>query len=407
MKRLMGLAILMLSGVLHQEATAQHTAFSQSGAAEIDRFLGETVQRGRIPAVEAIVVDKEDVLFHGAYRQRNAGKNNDLKKGDLFDIASMTKPITSVAVMMLYEDGKLDLDDPVSMSVPSFKDLEVIESINEADASYTTKPPQNPVLIRHLLSHTSGMGYPSMNEPLYRLAERWGETGFSYDYMRFPLLHEPGGGWSYGISARVSGALVEKLTGQSLDEFFASRIFAPLGMHDTFYEIPEDRLDRRVSVHTNQDGVWVAQPVPQEQEPMVIGDAALISTAGDYANFLQMLLNGGTLRGTRILNETSVEMMTRNQIGKLVVREVLNGFPAGAGRDKFGLGFQIATSVPEAGYSRPAGSYSWAGSYNTFFWVDPDRELAAVLLMQYSPFYDETAQMVYQGFERRVYENLR
>ena len=405
MKHLMNLTLWVLLGFLPQNTLAQHVSLSQSGAEEIARFLSEAIQQGEIPAVEAIVVNKDTVLYHEVFGKRNAGRNLELQKGDLFDVASMTKPVTAAAVMMLYDEGKLDLDEPVSRYLPASEDLEVMTSFNEEDTTYTSTPPTNPITIRHLLSHTSGMGYPFLHEPLQRLAEKLGDAGFLYDYMQFPLLYEPGAGWSYGISSRVLGTLVEKVSGQSLDAFFERRIFAPLGMDNTFYDIPEDKLDRRVTVQVRENGVWVKQPLPENPEPLTIGDAALISTGRDYARFLQMLLNEGALDGTRILSERSVELMTQNQIGDVVVQELFNEFPAGAGRDKFGLGFQIATSVPESS-SRAVGSYSWAGSNNTFFWVDPEREVAAVLLMQYLPFHDETAQRMYEGFERRVYDSL-
>jgi len=409
MKRLIILAILMLLGIPSQEAVAQHVTLSQRGAAEIDRFLGEAVQRGRVPAVEAIVVSKDALLYHEVFGKRNAGDNIDLQKGDLFDMASMTKPVTAVAAMALYDDGKLDLDDPVSKYLPGFEDLEVMTAFNGKDTTYTSRPPKTPITIRHLLSHTSGMGYPWFYKPLRMLYEKQGGTGFQYvyDYMQLPLLYEPGTGWSYGISYQALGTLVETVSGQGLDAFFVRRIFTPLGMQNTFYEIPEDKLDRRVTLQVRENGNWVEQPLPEEQEPLIIGDATLISTGGDYARFLQMLLNGGTLDGTRILSEHSVKLMTQNQIGELVVRELFNDFPAGAGRDKFGFGFKIAAAVPESRTSRSVGSYSWAGSNNTFFWVDPEREMAAVLLMQYLPFHDEAAQTMYEGFERRVYESLR
>lgn len=405
MESLMSLTLWVLLGFLPQNTLAQHVTLSPSGVAEINRFLSDAIQQGEIPAVEAIVVSKDTVLYHEVFGKRNAGRNLELQRGDLFDVASMTKPVTAAAVMMLYDEGKLDLDDPVSRYLTAFEDLEVMTSFNEEDTTYTSTLPMNPITIRHLLTHTSGMGYPFLHEPLQRLAEKLGDVGFLYDYMRFPLLYEPGAGWSYGISSRVLGALVEKVSGQRLDEFFARRIFSPLGMHDTFYEIPEEKLDRRVTVQVRENGVWVEQPLPEQHEPPIIGDAALMSTGGDYARFLRMLLNGGTLDGTRILSERSVELMTRNQIGELVVQELFNDFPVGAGRDKFGFGFQIASSVPESN-SRAAGSYSWAGSNNTFFWVDPEREIAVVLLMQYLPFHDETVQIVYAGFEQRVYDSL-
>lgn len=417
MKRLLFLSLFLVAtpgpAALSQEAAlpteaalSQEAALSPDGVVELDRFLGGVVDEGKVPAVEAMVVDREGVLYHGAFGRRNAAEGLELEKGGLFDMASMAKPVTSVAVMLLVEQEEVALDDPASGYVPALGQVEVMASFDPEATAYTSRPPRAPVTIRHLLTHTSGFGYPWLQEPLQRLAAKLGEPD-TYDYTRLPLLHDPGEAWNYGIGTRVLGTLIENVSGQRVDEFLEARLFAPLGMHDSFYRIPAEKLDRRVTLHVREEGGLVEQPLPETQEPLVVGDASLMSTAGDYGRFLRMLLNGGTLDGTRILSEASVRAMTRNQIGELTVQEVLNGFPVEQGRDKFGFGFQIATAKPGDAPGRSAGSYTWAGAYNTFFWVDPARGIGAVLLMQTWPFHDETARAVYAGFERRVYESLR
>lgn len=408
MTRLFTATLLISIALSSHIATAQQATLSKKSTSELHRLLSEFVRQGQIPAVEAVIVGKDSVLYRGMFGKRNAGEDIDLQGGDLFDVASMTKPVTAVAAMILHDEGKLDLNDPVAKYFPAFEHLEVITSFDRSDTTYVSTAPKNPLTIHHLLTHTSGMGYPYFYEPLQMLWDKWqfGEFQFVYDYMKFPLLYEPGMDWSYGISAQVLGSVIEEVSGQRLDEFFQGRIFAPLRMNNTFFKIPEDKLDRRVTVQVRDDGKWIEQPLVDGQEPLIIGDATLVSTAMDYARFLQMLLNGGTLAGKKILSNHSVDLMTRNQIGNVVVHELFNGFPKGAGRDKFGYGFRISTPDSNSLQHRSAGSYSWAGSNNTFFWVDPKREFAAVLFMHFLPFHQTNALMVYEDFERQVYAGL-
>lgn len=386
---------------------AQKVVLTAEGVREIDQLFEQAIQKSEVPAVEAIVVSKNEVLYHSAFGKRNAGNDIDLQIGDLFDVASMTKPFTSAAAMNLIEKGTIELDDPVTRYLPEIRKLRVLNSFNETDTTFTSSPPDNPILIRHLLSQTSGMGYPWFYEPLQLLYQKQGGSGFTfiYDYLSLPLLYEPGSGWSYGISAQVLGTIIETISGMDLDSFFEEHIFIPLGMRNTFYRVPIEKLDRRVTLQIRDENGWTEQSLPDKPEVLIIGDATVISTGADYARFIQMLLNGGTLEGNRILSENAVNLMTQNQIGELYVKELFNGFPAGAGRDKFGFGFRITTDQIDP-CLRSSDSYSWAGSNNTFFWVDPVREIGAVLLMHYLPFNDKTAQRLLNEFERRVYDNL-
>ena len=276
--------------------------------------------------------------------------------------------------------------------------------------TYTTKPAEQEITIRHLLAHTSGFGYGFSNHTLNMLTQKTGQ-----DSSELPLLHEPGSRWTYGRSTRVLGELVEELTGQPFQDFFQARIFDLLGMDDTFYRVPEEKYDRFVTSHQREDGILKEQPKPEakDQPVFMVGDAGLRSTAADYITFLQMLLNRGTLNEAGILSAASIDLMTQNQIGDLIVEEQpgalptwSRAFPLGANRDKFGLGFQIAASDGEPAKQRARGSYSWSGLYNTHFWVDPEHEIAAVILMQVLPFYDAACIRALQGFEERIYGNL-
>jgi methyl acetate hydrolase len=379
------------------------------GSADIDAYLTSVVRDTRIPGVVALVVDADRVVYRGAFGRQDVAAGVPMADDSIFRIASMTKPVTSAAVMMLVQEGDIGLDDPVSDYLPAFEDERVIESFNAADKSYTARPAARAMTVRHLLTHTSGLGYAFSNHTLAALVG--GEPGASA--TRFPLLHDPGARWTYGESTRVLGTLVEEVSGQALDEFLAERIFVPLGMSDTFYTVPASKARRVVTVHrTTPDGL-VESPNPAEVTAPVYGDGGLHSTAADYAKFIQLFLNNGRApNGMRLLSEATVALMGENHIGAIFVEQqpaalpaLSEPFPLGAGRDKFGLGFQITGPHGDA-FTRSPGSMSWAGIFNTEFWIDPARGIGGVLLMQYLPFYDATAIETLQGFERRVYEGL-
>ena len=399
-------AIVLLGSCQPEEAARQE--INEVGISEINQLLQGAVKSGEIPGVVAIVANRDRILYHQSFGKMDLQNDLDMRKESIFSIASMTKPITSVAVMMLYEEGKLDLDDPVSQYMPRMKFLEVITSFNEDDGTYAIQNTERQVTIRHLLTHTSGFGYSFSNRVLSGLEEK---TGLAQPEL--PLLHQPGEGWTYGMGTRVLGDLVEQISGQTLPRFYRERIFEPLGMEDTYFTLPEEKYPLRVTRHQRENGALVERSNSPEQQPAIYGDRGLLSTAQDYVKFLQMLLNRGTFIGNRLLAEDSVAMMTRNQIGEVVVHTqtgpnpaLSSPFPLGAGRDKFGLGFQITVASQEERHLRSPGSYSWAGLANTHFWADPEKDIAAVILMQVWPFYDEECIKVYRGFEELIYRYL-
>ena len=379
-------------------------------AGKIDADLEHAVRETHIPGIVAMVADADGVLYSGAFGAQDVGNAVPMSKDSIFRLASMTKPVTSVAVMMLVEAGKLRLDDPAGKFLPAFEHSEVFETFDDLDKTYTSRPAKTPVTIRHLLTHTSGLGYGFSNPILARLLG--GDPAASA--VKYPLLFDPGTKWTYGESTRVLGQIVEKVSGEPLEQFFRERIFEPLGMQDTFYTVPAAKRDRVVTVHrTTQWGKLVEMPNPDVVTSPAFGDGGLSSTAADYVKFMQMFLNHGRApKGKRLLSEKSVELMGSNEIGPLHVelqpttdRTLSEPFPLGGGRDTFGFGFQITGehNDPDA---RSPGSMSWAGIYNTEFWIDPKRGVCAVLLMQYLPFVDNTAIQTLQGFERDVYEGL-
>jgi CubicO group peptidase (beta-lactamase class C family) len=378
-------------------------------SADIDAYLKQTIATTKIPGVVAMVADGDHVLYSGAFGSRDVANHQAVAVDSIFRIASMTKPVTSVAVMMLVEKNAIALDDPISKYLPGFEHPEVFETFNAQDKTYTKRPAKSPITIRQLLTHTSGLGYAFASPILAALIG--GDPNASATGL--PLLFDPGTKWAYGESTRVLGKLVETVSHQSLDQFDAEHIFKPLEMNDTFYVVPSAKRDRVVTVHRTTESGLVETPNPEKIDAPVYGDGGLHSTVADYVKFMQMLLHEGRApNGTRLLTADSVKQMSRTQTGSVHVelqpttnQAVSYPFPLGAGRDTYGLGFQVTGSPGDPGMRSP-GSLSWAGIFNTEFWIDPSRKICAVLMMQYLPFYDPAAIEALKGFEQRVYAGL-
>ena len=391
-------------GARGQSERTKVLGFSDAGKAALTQQMTAAVKAGDAPGINEIVVNREGVLFEGGAS---------LPAGAIFNIASMTKPVTSVAIMMLLEQGKLKLDDPVSKYLAGFDKLEVITRFNEKDATYETRPAKKAMTIRQLLSHTSGIGYSFTNPIEFALVAKTKKGEWE-----LPLLNEPGEKWNYSASTRVLGLVVEKVTGASLENWYQEHIFKPLGMVDTSYVVATAKQSRLAPQFTRFTGK--VEPLPKTPVPSTAaapsyrGDGGLYSTVEDYGKFVRMLLNDGTLGTAKILSPASVKMMGENQIGAIFVerqpdadKERTKPFPLGAGKDKFGLGFQIASSDPAMKAFRSPGSMSWAGIFNTEFWVDPVKHIGGVHMMQLLPFYDDGAIRALRGFEETVYKELK
>ncbi|MDO9061687.1 MAG: serine hydrolase domain-containing protein, partial [Bradyrhizobium sp.] len=339
--------------------------------AALDTGLRGAVERKDVPGVVALVTDRERVLYKSAFGVADVATGRPLTSDALFRIASMTKPVTSVALMQLIEQGRLGLDDPAEKYLPELAGLKVFESFDPATGAYELRPASRPATVRHFLTHTSGLAYP-FTSPIWRdFKPRAGET---YPFGG-PLLFDPGERWHYSTSTDVVGRLVEVVSGELLEDYFRQHIFAPLRMDDTFYNVPEakgsrlvaqhwrggERMDGAIELQTPQLGLTIAAP---------IGGGGLASTADDYGRFVRMLHNGGALDGARVLEAGTVALMGQNHIGAVTVPAHKSALPRSAdftfiadGRDKWGLGFLItADQVPG---KRSPGSLSWGGINNT------------------------------------------
>ena len=373
----------------------------------LDEALHKATEDKAVAGVVAVATNRQRALYRGAFGVADAATGRSLNPDALFRIASMTKAITTTAAMQLIERGRLRLDDPVEKYLPSFSRLQVFESFNPATGAYKLHRTTRIATVRHLMTHTSGLGHPITSATLRDFKPRASE-----DYPVGPLLFEPGERWHYGTSIDWLGRLVEALSGRPLDEYFRLHIFEPLGMADTFYNVPSDKQARLVAMHhRNSDGTIIKDEVqpPLNVDP-IVGGSGLSSTASDYIRFVRMILNDGQLDGARILKADTVEAMARNAIGAIGVRALKTASPQESrdfnfiadGRDKWGLGFLI--TVDQVPGKRSAASLSWGGKYNTYFWIDRTRGIAGVILTQFLPFADREALVLYDTFERGIYQ---
>jgi CubicO group peptidase (beta-lactamase class C family) len=378
-----------------------------AGLTALSGLLQAAVVRDDVAAVVATIVDGDQVLYSAAFGKRDVAAGDDLTSDAIFRIASMTKPITSLAAMLLYDEGRLQLDEPVVSCLPDYRQPPVLTKLNARDGSSETRPASRPITVRDLLTHTSGIAYPFFNRSLAALVA----AGTAPDAI--PLLHDPGADWTYGPNTAILARVVARVAGETIDAFCHERIFRPLGMGDTAYEVPPGKTHRVVTQHRRVGSAkLVEQPNPPAIQSKGRGDDGLLSTAADYATFLQLFLNRGRHHGRQIVSERALDLMTSNQIGSLTVgrlasndASVIGPFPFGVGKDKFGLGFQIETE-PSAPGMRSPGSLSWSGVFNTYFWIDPRKRIAAVLLMQLLPANDERSVDLLRKFEALIYRHL-
>lgn len=382
--------------------------------AALDQVLRDAVAEKQVPGIVAMVWAGDRVVYEGAAGKRDTLKNVPMTTDSIFQIGSMTKPVTSVAVMQLVESGKVKLDEPAATYLPELSQIKVLEEFDAATGKAKLRPPKTPPTIRQLLTHTSGFVYEFFDAKMHAYAATGAVSSIadgSDGFMKAPLMFDPGSRWEYGISVNWLGRLVEKISGQSLEDYFRRHIFQPLGMSDTFFNVSADKQARVVTIHQRREDGSFVEPPPRPFAPVryYSGGGGLYSTASDYLKFERMLLGGGQLGQVRILRPETVAEMARNQIGDRTLVELRGTMPqlvSDPSRipdslDKFGFGFGINTKPVEGG--RATGSLAWAGIFNTYFWIDPSRKTCAVVLMQYLPFGDDVALGVVDRLERAVY----
>lgn len=397
---MIGRTVLSVGAALLLVGCAQETRKPDSR--ELDTLLRAAVEDRQVPAVVAMLATTDEVTY-----QQAVGVPMDA----IFAIASMTKPVTSVAVMQLVEAGKVQLDEPVDTYLPDLRAVQVLEN-------GVRRPSKARPTVRHLLSHTSGFAYEFLNREVADHVRSGNVVSVftgTDEFLRAPLVAEPGARWEYGISTDWLGKLVETVTGQSLDTYFRSNIFEPLGMTETFFNVPGDKEDRVAPQYARQpDGSLAPMPrAPLKPVTFYSGGGGLYSTAADYLRFTRALLAGGQLDGHRILRPETVAMMAENQIGKMTLPPITTQNPQfvsvntvlPGGPDAFGLGFALNRMPLASG--RGALAMSWTGVFNTFFWVDRERDVCAVLLVQMLPFGDPGPTKLVEDFDRAVYQAYR
>ncbi len=363
----------------------------------IDQMIQEEIDSGHIPGAVALIARNGKIVYHKAFGMADNQANRKLERDEIFRIASQSKAITSTAVMMLWEKGLFRLDDPISKYLPEFGKAQLLESFNEADSSFTTTPAEKQITIRHLLTHTSGIGYGVIDgdEKFRKIYAKAGVMDlFTVEDItiqesvkrlaKLPLHHEPGSKYTYSEGLDVLGYFIEVMSGMPFDEFLREHIFDPLDMDDTWFYLPESKYDRLVTVQRKDDnGQW--EPLPytfydpdyprKGAKKFFSGGAGLSSTVEDYAKFLQMYLNNGEYNGKRLLSRTTVEFMMQNQVGELL----------GDRGSDYGLAFGLVDEKGEAGGGRGSfGTFDWGGYFNTQYFADPEENIIGLIFKQTS-----------------------
>ncbi|MCY4594191.1 MAG: serine hydrolase [Bryobacterales bacterium] len=392
----------------------ESAGFSPVRLEHVDRMLQGYVDRREVPGVVALIARSGNVVYHRSFGYRDAEAQAAMSNDVIFRIASMTKPIATVALMMLWENGHFQLRDPISKFLPEFAEMDVAVPVGPADSArgpFKRVAATNPITFQHLLTHTAGLPNPyrGITISLYNEVRANRQPGGTVgDYVtalaELPLNFEPGAKWEYGPATDVAGRLIEVISGMSLDQYLREKILTPLGMTDTHFYMPRSKLARFAALYRpDAEGKIELAERPDENsrwvsEPHVYFSAGggLVSTTTDYFRFHQMMLNGGELDGVRILGPRTVRLITTNHTGDKAVW--LRG--AGFG---FGLGYSVTTDLGASGMPSAVGTYGWGGAYCTVFWVDPDDEVIGILMTQIRPY---THLNIRQDFQTLAYQAL-
>ena len=394
------------------------SGFNDERLQRIPALLERYVSEGRSAGMQALVAHHGQIAHFSSHGLMNIAQQTPVRDDTLFRIFSMTKPVTSVALMSLLERGHLHIDDPVSHWLPACGQLRVLREDGQLEDI------ERPVTVRQLLTHTAGFSYGF--NPTECAVDKLYDAVWRDDYSRLalsdliprllelPLRHQPGTRWHYSIATDICGHLVELISGQPFADFLHEKVFRPLGMHDTGFAVPRNKLDRLATIyHTNaeaelselgpQDSAFIF-PAPVDDAPLHSGGAGLISTAHDYWRFAQMMLNGGELDGKRILGRKTVAWMTRNHVPVQLLPLTFNGIvPQSLTAYGFGLGYCVNRDADAAGTLGSTGDFGWGGLADTYCWVDPQESLVAILLQQHVPSLFHPGR---RDFRNAVYQAL-
>ncbi len=419
-KKLCVVAFIILSAIASNAQTiktgsTQNTSVDYKKLANIDTLINGYVSRDWVKGVVTIVVKDGQLVQYKGYGYADAALKTPMQNSSIFRIASQTKAIVSTGILILYDEGKLSLNDPVSKYIPEFAHQTVLDSLHTADTTYTTVPAKRDITIKDLLTHTSGLDYPGIGsdkmKAIYAKANIPSGLGvFDQNLLdamkklaKLPLAFQPGTQWRYGLSVDVLGCLIEVISGMNLEDFLRKNIFDPLQMNDTYFNLPANKFDRLTTVYTedslhhiilwSKNNFNVDPNYPEITKHYFSGGAGLSSTAFDYAVFLQMIMNGGTYNGKTILSKRTTEMMLHPQLDFLF-----------NGKDNFGLGFEITSDKSSADASRNEGSFSWGGFFGTTYWADPKAHLICLIMTQQTP---NAHYEISQKFEQLVYASLK
>jgi len=417
---LLGLLFVMGNATVVQSEVPDDpssTGFIANRLSRIDDAINAEIAAGKIPGAVALVTRNGSVVYFKSFGFADVDSKVPMQNDNIFRIASMTKAITSVAAMTLYEQGHFQLTDPVAKYIPGFAEMTVVSAVDDDGNVSSTVAATTPIKIIDLLTHTSGIGYPFIPSSVQKsyvdagiidgIAVKNITVASQMELLaKQPLMFEPGSKFAYGLSTDLLGYLVEVISGQSLEQFFAKEIFAPLDMHDSYFYLPEDKADRLVTLYAdvgdgglvvsqgNESAVFLDDPryPVSGAKSYFSGGVGLSSTARDYGRFLQMLLNDGELDGARILSRKSVQLM---RVARVDWDD--DQFP------DFGLGFAVVGDLGRNGELGSVGSYSWGGAFYTSYWIDPRENLIGVFMSQARPvdsdISDKFSTLVYQALE--------
>ena len=419
MKKIIVSSLLLMLGIQIMSAQTftvankpEDAGMSASRLDKIDKAIQDAITKQQVPGMVAFVARNGKIVYYKAFGLSNTESKTVLKRDDIFRIASQSKAIASLAAMILWEEGKFQLDDAVSKYLPEFKNPKVLLKFNPADSTYTTQPAKGEITIRQLFTHTSGLDYAGIGtnefKAIYAKAKVSSGIGNHQstigEKMRIlgglPLKHNPGEQYTYGLNLDVMGYLVEVLSGMPFDKFLKTRIFEPLGMNDTYFYLPTEKQNRLVALHQSKSGTYspiktkifdgVDPNYPNLNGTYFSGGAGLNSTIEDYAKFLQLFINNGAVNGTHLISRKTVELILTNQIQSPINAQL-------------GLGFGLETDGNDYKSVVSKGSFSWGGAFTTNYWGDPQEKIVALI---YTNIYASDAGDVVSKFKTLVYSAI-